>query len=151
MNKTPVMDGALREALEARLGIRREDDEALIARVRQRVSAAIRAQAPGPPAHHTVRAADAGWQEVAPGVARKMLWTAPGAESCLLRLAPGASVPAHAHPADEECVVLEGSLCIGELVLQAGDFHVAPGGSSHAATTTATGAVVYLRGAPDWD
>lgn len=45
-------------------------------------------------------------------------------------------------------MVLEGSLRIGDdLVLHAGDFHVGRQGSMHAAASTETGALVYLRGA----
>ncbi|MGV3572446.1 MAG: cupin domain-containing protein [Ramlibacter sp.] len=123
-------------------------DDALIERVRVRVLDAIRAERQAQ--SRTVRAAEGGWEEVAPGVQRKMLWLAAGAQSCLVRMEPGAVVPAHAHAIDEECVVLEGSVRIGDdLVLQVGDFHVGRAGSSHAMTTSETGAMVYLRGAPD--
>lgn len=67
----------------------------------------------------------------------------------MLRLAPGAVVRGHLHPADEECVVLEGSLRIGsDLVLGQGDYHVAASGSVHEDVTTETGALLYIRGAP---
>ncbi len=66
-----------------------------------------------------------------------------------MRFAPGASVARHMHRADEECVVLEGSVRIGDLLLHAGDFHLGREGSEHPLATTDTGAVFYLRGALD--
>lgn len=126
---------------------RHDDDDALIERVRRRVMEAI-AEDPRP--FRTVRTGPEGWQTVAPGIERKLLWAADGAQSCLLRLAPGARVEGHLHRADEECVVLEGSVRIGsDLVLHAGDFHVGLRGTTHPVTTSDTGAVVYLRGAAD--
>jgi quercetin dioxygenase-like cupin family protein len=35
-------------------------------------------------------------------------------------LYPGASLPAHDHPADEECLVLEGEVMLGDIVGRAG-------------------------------
>lgn len=120
-------------------------DAALIARVRERVLKAIRAES-APPLH-TVRAEHGDWQQVGPGVERKVLWDSGQARSWMVRLAPGAVVVAHAHPMDEECVVMQGSVRIGDLLLEAGDFHVGRQGSEHALTTSETGALVYLRGA----
>jgi quercetin dioxygenase-like cupin family protein len=100
--------------------------------------------------HQTVRADEGCWQSIGPGVERKVLWETTDTLSCLMRLAPGALVAGHAHPLDEECVVLEGSLRIGDdLVLHAGDFHVGVRGVRHEAAHTDTGAVVYLRSARD--
>ncbi|MEJ5992327.1 cupin domain-containing protein [Ramlibacter sp. PS3R-8] len=137
----------MRRALDRRLGCSAVGDEALLARVKARVLLEIAAE--GHAQHRTVRAADGGWREVAPGVERKLLWTSGSAESYMVRLAPGAVACAHLHPMDEECVVLEGSLRIGaSLLLQKGDFHVAASGSMHDAVTTDTGALIYIRGAP---
>ena len=101
------------------------------------------------PPYRTVRAADHGWERMAPGVERKVLWVSGGAQSCMVRMAPGASVTAHSHAMDEECVVLEGTLHIGpDIVLNAGDFHVGRKGSTHELATTQTGALVVLEGLP---
>lgn len=125
-----------------------DDDAALIERLRVRVLHAI--QQDRSDRYRTVRSSSDDWAPVAPGVERKLLWVSGLAQSCLLRLAPGARVAGHLHSMDEECVVLEGSVCIGaDLVLQAGDFHVAAAGSSHQDATSETGALVYLRGAVD--
>jgi len=98
--------------------------------------------------HLTVPAADDRWQPFAPGVDIKVLHEQDGVMSYLLRLAPGAVLPAHRHPMDEECVVLEGAVSIGDgLVVTAGGFHLAHGGTLHAPISSMHGAVVYLRGA----
>lgn len=122
-----------------------DDDAALLARVRERVLLGIAGDAGG---HRTVRGGEAGWEEVFPGLRRKILHAADGAVSSLLRLDAGAVVPGHMHAMDEECLVLEGVVHIGEdVVLQAGDFHVARRGVWHADASTPTGALLYLRGA----
>jgi anti-sigma factor ChrR (cupin superfamily) len=108
---------------------------------------AVRAE---PPPYRTVRAGEGEWQTLAPGLERKMLWNSGDAQSCLMRLAPGATVCGHLHFADEECIVLEGSVRIGaDLVLRAGDFHGGRRGSEHAETSSETGALIYLRSAPE--
>ena len=58
---------------------------------------------------------------------------------------PGAWAPAHEHPADEECLVLEDSLWQGDVFLEAGDFHVARPGMTHGELRTDTGALVFIR------
>jgi anti-sigma factor ChrR (cupin superfamily) len=70
------------------------------------------------------------WEQVAPGIACKLL--ANDAErhrvSMLVRLAPGASYPAHTHTAVEELHLLDGVLFIDERKLIPGDYnHGAPG------------------------
>lgn len=119
-------------------------DEALVARVRAVVMDAVGRKAGT--LHHTVRAGAAEWEQVAPGVQRKMLWERGAAASCMLRLAPGTTFPSHNHPIDEECVVLEGSLQIGrDLVLRPGDFHVGLSGVEHESVSTRDGCLCFLR------
>ena len=71
--------------------------------------------------------------------------------ACLLRLAAGAAPPPHRHRIDEECVVLEGRLRIGDAIeLDAGAFHLARAGSLHERVWTGAGATIDLHGAvPD--
>ncbi len=142
---TRGLDAALASQLDSRLASPREADTDLIARVKNRVMASIRAETE--PGHRTVRAHDDAWEMLMPGVERKILWSTGAASSWMVRLAPGATFPAHLHAMDEECVVLEGSLCIGDVQLSAGDFHVGRLGSMHSVTRSDTGALVYLRGA----
>lgn len=86
-----------------------------------------------------------GWIEMLPKAHAKLLYTDGEAESYMIRLAPGAWAPAHDHPADEECLVLEGTLWQGDIFLQAGDFHVARPGDRHGDLRTDTGALVFIR------
>jgi len=86
-----------------------------------------------------------GWVEMLPKAHARLLFTDGEAESYMIRLEPGASVPAHDHPADEECLVLEGTLCLGDVCLKAGDFHVARPGMRHGDLRTDTGALLFIR------
>ena len=98
--------------------------------------------------HTTIQASDDTWQPFAEGVQIKVLHEAGGIMSYLLRLAPGAVIAPHRHPVDEECVVLEGTLMIGDaLAVPAGGFHLAHRGALHAPVSTVTGATIFLRGA----
>jgi hypothetical protein len=99
-------------------------------------------------AHTTVHAHEHTWQPFLDRIEFKLLNHVEGVASYLLRLQPGALLPAHRHPIDEECVVLEGELRIGErLVLKAGGFHLARKELPHADITTDHGALIFLRGA----
>ncbi len=69
--------------------------------------------------------------------------------TCLLRLAPGARLPAHTHPGVEECVVLEGTIIVGQTRMRAGDYQRAEADSEHLEQWTDTGALVYLSSPDD--
>ena len=86
-----------------------------------------------------------GWVEMLPKAHAKLLFTDGEAESYMIRLEPGAWAPAHEHPADEECLVIEGTLWQGDVFLKAGDFHVARPGMKHGELRTDTGALVFIR------
>jgi len=58
----------------------------------------------------------------------------------------GGRLPAHVHDGEEECIMLSGDAFFGDLLVQAGDFHLAPPGSEHGVTTTDGGALAFLRG-----
>jgi quercetin dioxygenase-like cupin family protein len=94
----------------------------------------------------TVRASDGTWLPLAPNVAVKVLDDDGTMQAFLLRLDPGATLPAHDHPgSDELCVVLEGTVRLGDVEVSAGDYHLAPAGSRHGVVKTATGALLFLR------
>jgi anti-sigma factor ChrR (cupin superfamily) len=119
---------------------------AVAARIKRRLLARIAEDST--PRHLTAQAADNTWQPFVQGVDIKVLNEADGIMSYLLRLAPGASFPSHRHPTDEECVVLEGMIQIGnELLVPAGGFHMAHRDSIHAPVSTVAGATIFLRGA----
>lgn len=91
------------------------------------------------------------WKELSPGIEYKVLLvdTAAQTKSFLLRAKAGVCMPAHDHHGYEECLVLEGSFKIGDLTLQAGDFHCATQTTHHAESSTDTGVLVYLKAAID--
>lgn len=99
----------------------------------------------GPPIH-SVLASDNGWEVIADGVEQKILWRDKDRISRFLRLAPGARLPPHAHDGDEECMILRGDAFVGDLLLQAGDFHLAPSGSEHGEVSSDCGALAFIRG-----
>lgn len=98
--------------------------------------------------HLSIAAGDGAWQPWLDGVQIKVLREQAGVLSYLLRLAPGAALPPHRHPQDEECLVLEGRLQIGStLELGPGSYHLAHAGALHASVRSDTGATIFLRGA----
>lgn len=115
-------------------------------RVRRRLLRRIAADTTGQ--HLTRPAGPDGWQPFGDGLSIKVLHEADGVMSYLLRLAPGAGLPAHRHPVDEECVVLEGEVCIGErLRLGPSGFHLGRQSLLHDRLHSPGGALIFLRGA----
>jgi quercetin dioxygenase-like cupin family protein len=94
----------------------------------------------------TVRDAEAGWPDFAPGVQRRVLWQHGGQAAMLYYAQAGASVPPHGHGHDEECLMLQGDFFLDDLLLQAGDYQLAPAGTVHQVTETDTGVVIYAHG-----
>ncbi len=110
-------------------------------RVFQRIAAADK--------HLVAIPADADtWKPFLPGVAIKVLHRHADMMSYLLRMQPGSVIPAHRHPHEEECVVLEGSIHIGDVRLSAGGFLLVHEGVLHGELVAESeGATLYLRGA----
>lgn len=96
-----------------------------------------------------VRDAEAGWPEFAPGIRRRVLWTDGGQSALLYQAEPGASVPTHSHGHDEECLMVDGELFLDDVLLQQGDYQLAPAGTGHRITETDTGVVIYAHGDAD--
>ncbi|RCS56840.1 cupin domain-containing protein [Parvibium lacunae] len=94
----------------------------------------------------TIRAGEGSWETLLPGVAMKVLQRHANTQSYLLRLAPGAVVPAHRHTHTEECIVLQGEVRMANLHVKEGGYHRAPASVAHDAVTSPTGALLYLRG-----
>jgi anti-sigma factor ChrR (cupin superfamily) len=86
------------------------------------------------------------WEQVAPGIECKLLAT--DAErhrvSMLVRLAPGASYPAHTHAGDEELHLLDGELWIDERKLFPGDYNYDPPGAGDERVWSETGCTCVL-------
>lgn len=115
------------------------------ARVKQRLLRRIAAEST--PRHLTVRAGEGAWQPFGPGITMKVLHEDGETLSYLLRLEPGASLPPHRHPCDEECLVLEGEMQIGDLVVGPGGYHLGRRSVLHDRLTSPHGALIFLRGA----
>jgi len=98
--------------------------------------------------HLTIESDQGDWQPFGCGIRIKALHEREGVLSYLLRLEPGASLPPHRHPMDEECIVLEGRLRVGTRTeIGPGAYHLARRGALHATISTRTGATIFLRGA----
>ncbi len=108
------------------------------------------APASGTGAAITVRQDEGEWVEYRPGVRKKRLYfdAVTRNEAFLLEMDPGAELPPHSHSDTEDCLVIAGDVRIGDLVLHAGDFHAAMGGSTHLAARTEGGCRLYLRNTP---
>jgi anti-sigma factor ChrR (cupin superfamily) len=93
------------------------------------------------PGTMTVRAGSGEWMEAAPGLRIKVMNTIPALNrhTFMAWFQPGAEYVDHDHDQDEEIYMIEGDLIIGEVVLEAGDFHVARAGRHHPVHRTRTG------------
>jgi quercetin dioxygenase-like cupin family protein len=98
------------------------------------------------PAPFTVHDDAAGWPDYAPGIQRRVLWAHAGQAAMLYYAQPGASVPLHTHGHDEECLMVQGELFLDDVLLQPGDYQLAPAGTGHRITATDTGVVIYAHG-----
>ncbi len=94
----------------------------------------------------TVRDVDASWIDHAPGIRWRVLWQHEGQAALLYHAQPGAAIPWHTHGHDEECLMLQGELFLDDVLLQEGDYQLAPAGTGHRSTETDTGAVIYAHG-----
>jgi quercetin dioxygenase-like cupin family protein len=95
----------------------------------------------------TVHTDEGNWKAFLPNVSIKVLRREQDTLTYLLKLEPGATLPPHDHPQDEECIVLSGEARIGDLVVRAGDYHCARAGKPHDVIRSERGAVLFLRGA----
>jgi len=141
---TLALDADVVELISAAIAPEPADD-ATRARIKRKLLRRIAADTTA--RHLTLQPQAAGWQPFGDGVAIKVLHEAGGIMSYLLRLAPGSSLPAHRHPVDEECVVLEGEVQIGALRVAAGGFHLGLKDILHDRLCSEGGAVIFLRGA----
>jgi len=115
----------------------------LAARLADRIAAETGEPPVVPPAQ---RWSEPDWEEVAPGIQCKLLAT--DAErrrvSMLVRLAPGASYPAHTHAGVEELHLLDGELWIDERKLFPGDYNYGAPGAGDDRVWSETGCTCLL-------
>ena len=97
----------------------------------------------------TVRDETGEWIETGPGNSIKILRSDDETMSMLVRLEPGTTFPRHYHPEDEETYVVEGETWFGDIHLVAGDYHLAPKGTTHGEVRTETGCVLLIRKASE--
>jgi len=111
------------------------------------VPAAQAAQREPPPSTYTIRAADMRWVSVGAGVEVKVLRMDRDRkdQTVLIRMQPGSVVVGHRHTQEEECLVLEGEVYIGDYRLSAGDMHVARPGAVHEPIRAPHGALLLIR------
>jgi anti-sigma factor ChrR (cupin superfamily) len=86
------------------------------------------------------------WEQVAPGIECKLLATDTDRHrvSMLVRLAPGASYPAHTHAGVEELHLLDGELWIDERKLVPGDYNYGEPGAGDERVWSETGCTCVL-------
>jgi anti-sigma factor ChrR (cupin superfamily) len=86
------------------------------------------------------------WEQVAPGIECKLLATDTERYrvSMLVRLAPGASYPAHTHAGVEELHLLDGELWIDERKLFPGDYNYGAPGAGDERVYSETGCTCLL-------
>ena len=86
------------------------------------------------------------WEQVAPGIECKLLATDTERHrvSMLVRLAPGASYPAHTHAGVEELHLLDGELWIDERKLVPGDYNYGAPGAGDERVWSETGCTCVL-------
>lgn len=94
----------------------------------------------------TARDVGAEWLDYAPGIRRRVLWQQDGQAAMLYHAKAGAAVPQHSHGHDEECLMVQGELFLDDVLLQEGDYQLAPAGTGHRITETDTGVVIYAHG-----
>ena len=89
---------------------------------------------------------EAGWPDFVPGIQRRVLWHREGQAAMLYFAQAGAQVPLHTHGHDEECLMIEGELFVGDILLCEREFQLAPAGLNHGLVQAATDCLVYVRG-----
>lgn len=117
------------------------DRDAMHSRILRRI------EEQAPPGTFTLRAADMKWVSAGPGVDVKILRMDRDRndQTVLIRMQPGAVVVGHRHTQEEECLVLEGEVFIGNHRLGQGDMHIARPGVAHAPIHAPRGALLMIR------
>jgi hypothetical protein len=89
------------------------------------------------------------WVPTFPGVEVLPLWGNRDVTSMLVRFAPGAGVPDHRHAVHEDCLMLEGEMFLGDILLRPGDYQLAPAGGGHFGEMSDVGGTFFFHGAID--
>jgi len=87
------------------------------------------------------------WSRFLPGVDAVDLRTHGGVASMLLRMAPGAVLPDHGHSLDEDCLMVEGEVFLGDVLVRAGDYQIVRAGGHHVGVMSDAGGLFFFHGA----
>ena len=95
--------------------------------------AAITAPAPAAEGFLFLLGGEGGWEALGPGVSVRNLGSNPAtrSRSFVIRMTPGSALPRHDHAGVEHCYVLDGDVEAAGRRLHAGDYHLAPPGTTH--------------------
>lgn len=88
----------------------------------------------------------ADWWPLSDGVDVKRLRGRDDVLSMLVRMQPGAALGDHGHAIEEDCLMLAGELFLGDILLRADDYHLAPAGARHVDGLSETGALLFVHG-----
>jgi quercetin dioxygenase-like cupin family protein len=139
-----VLDADTAAALEEAI-----QPEELTTETRDSMRARIfrRVRTPPPDGTSTVRSTDGTWTDLSPGVRLRILDENPNSptRTYLVSMESGAMVPEHPHGLEEQCLVLEGEVWVGDHLLRSGDWHVAQPGSHHGNFSTRTGCLLLIK------
>lgn len=144
-NIPPVLDPQLIEAMACAIASEYPGAQAS-ARMRDALFQRVHAATPD---FKFVHSHEGEWVRLFKGVEFKLLRQDTTSRSYLLRLAPGARLPAHGHAADEESLILEGDATINGVPCRAGDYHFAPPGRPHGRITSEGGCLMFVRDAAE--
>lgn len=86
------------------------------------------------------------WRPRSPGLDMKDLRCVGSVVSKLARLVPGGRLRDHDHALDEDCMMLEGELLMGDILLRQDDYQLAPVGVPHVNAVSEPGALFYIHG-----
>jgi anti-sigma factor ChrR (cupin superfamily) len=95
---------------------------------------------------HLVLREEGEFLPVLKGIAVKRLRMDETSETSLWKLDPGATIPAHTHHLDEECLVLSGTIEYAGRSLGTGDYLGALKGEYQDVITSSQGALLLIRG-----
>lgn len=100
------------------------------------------------PGIRTVQPEAGVWETITTGVARKIVYQDQTRNMLcyFVRLDAGATLPKHGHPGDEHCVVLEGTLRMGDTVFGPGSYQFAAEGAAHPPVTAESTALLFIQG-----
>jgi anti-sigma factor ChrR (cupin superfamily) len=128
-----------------------EPPAGLFDRIKARIAETAESARPqgAPAGGRTVRADEGRWEPMCAGIERKVLAfdRERNRVTLLIRAQAGAEFPAHDHDEDEESYVLSGDLIFDDLVLNAGDYHLARAGQRHPVARTAHGCMLLVTAA----